>query len=328
MVRRVSRAIGLRTVAAAFGLLAATSPLSAQVPRIGVLCTISCTTPDVAAFLETLAKLGYRHDATVAVELRSADGDLARLPSLAGELVTAKVDVIYTSWGTAAALAAKRTTTTIPVVVGAAGDLVATGLVPSLNRPAGNVTGISSLALEIEGKRLELLKELVPSISLVAAFVDVNAPYSTLAMKQQRDAADRLGIRLREIQVARAGDVDEAFAIIVREGITALSIHGYGGSLASRQRIVELANKHRIVAIYPTSEFVDAGGLIAYGANLRESARRAAGYVAKILKGAKPADLPVDQPTEVELIINMRAARAIDLVIRPSLLARTTEIIE
>jgi len=310
------------------GLLAAAPQAVAQPPKIGILCLISCKTSDVEAFREALGKLGYRSGWTVGLELRSADGEIGKLPALAADLVKANVDVIYTSWGTAAALAAKQATTAIPVVVGSAGDLVAAGLVPSLHRPGGNVTGISSLALEIEGKRLELLKEVVPSVSRVAVFFGSASAYSTLAMKEKREAAGRLGLRLREIEVDRADKVDEAFATIAREGLTALSVFGYGATLAGRERIVDLANSNRVVAIYPTSEFVDAGGLISYGANLRENARLAAGYVARLLKGSKAADLPVVQPTEVELVINMRTAKALGLAIPPSVLARATETIE
>jgi len=282
----------------------------------------------VGAFREGLSTLGYRDGANIAFDFRSADGKLELLPDLASDLVKQNVDVIFTTWGTAAAQAAKRATATIPIVVGSAGDLVAARLVTSLNRPGGNVTGISSLALELEGKRLELLKQLVPTISRVAVFRDSTNAYSILAMKQERAAADRLAVKIREIQLGHASDLNEAFATILRERLQALSIHAYVPVLASRDRIVELAAKHRVVTIYPLRDFVTAGGWLSYGASLVENAKRAAIFVDKILKGTKPADLPVEQPTKFELVINLKTAKALGLAIPPSILVRADQVIE
>ncbi|HEY8872356.1 MAG TPA: ABC transporter substrate-binding protein [Stellaceae bacterium] len=298
----------------------------AKPPRVGILCPVSCDTSDVIAFRNTL--IGLRGGSNVVFEVRSADGNVARLPGLADDLVRLSVDAIFTTWGTAAGLAAKRATATIPVVVGSAGELVAAGLVASLNRPGGNVTGISSLALDLEAKRLEFLKLLSPSISRVAVFWDPANPYSVLAIKQERIAADQLGVKLKEIQLHETRDVDEGFAAILGERLEALSIHAYVPVLASRNRIVELAARNRVVTIYPMRDFVEVGGLFSYGANLVENAKRAAVNLDKILNGAKPADLPVEQPMRFELVINLKTARALGLTVPEALLARADQIIE
>jgi ABC-type uncharacterized transport system substrate-binding protein len=299
-----------------------------KVYRIGVLCPITCTSSGVRAFRQALGKLGYTEGSNVVFDYRSLAGDLKRLPTLAAGLVRQRVDVIYTTWGTAPGLAAKRATTTIPVVAGSVGDPVAAGLVASIRRPGGNVTAIASLALQLEGKRLQLLHQLLPSVRRIAVFRDTANPYSVLAIRAQRKAAARLGLELREIEVHRAGDVEAGFATIRREHLRALCIHAYVPVLASRNRIVALAARDRIAAIYPLRDYVDAGGLLSYGASLEANARRAAADVGEILKGSKPADLPVERSTRVALVIDLRVAKALGLTVPQSILARADEVIQ
>jgi len=313
--------------AAAWPLVARAQQLG-KIFRIGVVCPISCETSELRSFREALAALGYKDGANVVFEYRSAAGDLKRLPGLTDDLVRQNVDVIFTTFGTAAALAAKRATASISIVAGSAGDLVAAGIVESLNRPGGNITGVTSLLLELEAKRLQLLKEFLPDVSRIAFFRDTANPYSVLAIERVRTAAAQLGIELREIQVHETTDVDQAFAEMVGDGLKALSVGAYIPLLASRDRIVELAAKHRIAAIYTFRDFVDAGGLFSYGPNLSENARRAAGLVGKILGGVKPADLPVERSTTVELVINLKTANVLGLAVPPSIVARADAVVE
>ena len=301
---------------------------AAKLYRVGVLCPVSCATSDVETFRDALRGLGYREGSSVVFEYRSAAGKLDQLPDLASDLVRQNPDVIFTTFGTAAGLVAKRATASIPVVVGSAGDLVESGLVKSLAHPGGNVTGITSLALELEGKRLEFLRQLVPTVSRVAFFRDTSNPYSVLAIKQQQIAAAQLGIELREIQVHETTDVDAGFATIVSDQLQALCVSSYIPLVASRDRIVELAAKHGVAAIYPFRHFVEAGGLLSYGSSLNDNAKRAAAYVDKILEGTKPADLPVERSTKVELVINLKTAKALGLTIPQSILLRADEVIE
>ena len=308
--------------------LAAHAQKLGKVYQIGVVCPISCETSDFRSFREALAALGYKDGTNVIFEYRSAAGNVQRLRELADELVRRNVDVIFTTFGTAAALAAKRATASIPIVVGSAGDLVAAGIVESLNRPGGNVTGITSLLLELEGKRLQLLTELSPSISRIAFFCDTTNPYSVLAVERMRTAAAQLGVELREIQVHEATDVDQAFATLVGDGLEALCVDAYIPLLASRDHIVELAAKQRIAAIYTFRDFADVGGLFSYGPSLKENAKRAAALVGKILDGAKPEDLPIERSTKVELVINLNTAKALGLTIPPTLIARADDVIE
>lgn len=262
--------------------------------RIGVLCAASCETSDVRAFRQELAARGYGVN-TEFEFLRYGD-DLRHASELAADLARQNVDLIYTTFGTVGGLAAKRATASIPIVVGSAGDLVAAGIVKSLNKPGGNVTGITSLALELEPKRLELLKQLLPAVSQIGFFNDAENPFSVLATDLQRSAAARLGIELREYRVHKAGDIDKAFSDLVGDGLTALCVDAYMPLLVGRERIVELAAQHRIAAIYPLRSFVEAGGLCSYGSDLRENAKRAAALTARILAGARPATLPRDPP--------------------------------
>ncbi len=281
------------------------------------------------AFLQGLRDLGYLEGRNVVIEIRDAEGKLERLPALAAELVALKVDVILAG-GTAQALAAMEATRTIPIVFTAAVDPVADGLVTSLARPGGNVTGVSSLVSELVGKWLELLKQAVPGISRVAVLWHPG----TLGERTEKDmlkgadvAARGLGMRLQFVEARGPGDFDRAFSDMTRARAGALTVWASPMFVSERRRLVDLAAKNRLPAVYGLREFVDAGGLMAYGPNAADVFRRTATYVDKILKGAKPGDLPVEQPTKFELVINLKAAKALGLTIPQSLLQRADEVI-
>lgn len=323
-----------RPLPALLALAIISSPLAAEAQqaskpaRIGVLCLIPCEGLGVDAFRRGLRDLGHVEGRTLVFEYFDAEWKVERLSALAADLVQSKVDVIFTPWGTAPALAAKRATVTIPVVIGAAGDPVRAGIVPSLGKPSGNVTGLSSLALELEGKRLELLKEFVPKVSRVGVFWHSENPYSALAFKEVEAAARTLGVRLHAVRLTGPSDLETAFATLKRERVEALVIHGYVATLQNRRPIIEFAAVNRLPAIYPLREYVDEGGLLSYGANVADISRRAAHYVDRILKGAKPADLPVEQVTTVQLVVNLKTASALGVTIAPSLLLRADQVVE
>ncbi len=314
----------------AFAIISA--PLSVEAEqsgrpaRIGVLCDIPCQGLAVDAFRRALRELGYVEGRTVVFEYRDAQWNSERLPALAADLVQSKVDVIFTSWGTLPALAAKRATDTIPVVIGAAGDPVRAGIVASLAKPGANVTGVSSLALELEGNRLELMKEIIPKVSRVGVFRNPESAYSSLAFKQVEATARALGVRLHPVRLTGPSDLDKTFATLKRDHVEALVLHGYNAALRNRRAIIEFAAANRLPAIYPLREYVDEGGLLSYGANVADISRRAAHYVDRILKGTKPADLPVEQATTVELVVNVKTARALALAIAPSVLLRAKQV--
>jgi len=264
------------------------------------------------------------------IEYRFAEEKLERLPALAAELVALKVDVIVAP-NTPAALAAKQATRTIPIVFSFAADPLTSGLVTSLARPGGNVTGLSLLGPELVGKCLELLKETVPRVSRVAYLWQPGA----LDERQEKDrlkraevAARALGMQLQFVGARGPEDFDRAFTDMTRARAGALTVLGGAMLFTERRRLVDLAAKNRLPAMYSWREFVDAGGLMAYGPNLTDSQRRAATYVDKILKGAKPGDLPVEQPTKFELVINLKTAKALGLTIPPSVLGRADEVIQ
>jgi putative tryptophan/tyrosine transport system substrate-binding protein len=296
--------------------------------QIGVLCPTSCSGPAFDAFRQALAELGHRQGQSVTLLYREAEGQLQRLPTLARELVDQKVDVLFSSWGTAAPLALKEASATIPIVAGAVGDPVAAGLVQSLAKPGGNVTGLSTLALTLEAKRLELLREIEPRILRIAVLWDPDNPYSALAFGELERAASPLGIRLTAVSVAKPQDLDAAFAAIAAALPDALLVPAYLVLIAERERIVAFAAERRLPTVYSQDEFVEVGGLASYGIDLPRLTGRAAVYVDKILKGAKPAELPVEQPTAFRLTINLNTARALGLTIPPTLLARADEVIE
>jgi putative ABC transport system substrate-binding protein len=308
--------------------LAANAQQTGKVARIGVLCPVTCTDPSLEVFRQALHGLGYVEGQNLVLVFRTAEGHIERLPALAAELVRLPVDVLFTSWGTAAALAAKQVTTTVPIVMGAVGDPVAAGLVASLAQPGGNVTGLSSLTLDLEGKRLELLKDLLPTLARVAVLWDPTNPYSALALDQTQQTAQHLGVQIYPVRVHAAEDFASAFATLARERPDALIVHGYIVLVQHRTRIVDFVAQHRLPTIYSLRNFVEAGGLMAYGVHLPEVYRRAAAHVDKVLKGTKPAEIPVEQPTKFELIINLKTARELGLTIPPSLLLQADEVIK
>ena len=318
---------GVLVVSLVLALLAV-SHAEAQPPersaRIGLLAPAS-RSEDVEGFLAGMRDLGYIEGRNLVLEYRAAGGKIERLDDLLAELIRLKVDVIVTG-GTPAALAAKRARTTIPIVIGAMGDPVESGVVASLARPGGNITGLSLVTSEgFAGKYLELLREAVPKASRVAVLGRPSASSPVQAMER---AARSFDIRLQLVEVDQPGQLEGAFAAMTAQHAAALIVTPSPFNLAHRDRIVSLAAKHRLPAMYGLAAFVEAGGLMAYGASLRELYRRAATYVDKILKGAKPAELPVEQATKFELVINLNTARALGVAIPPALRLRADRVIE
>ena len=300
-----------------------------KVWRIGILETVSpeLNAANLDAFQQGLRELGYVEGRNFVIEYRSADGRSERFPSLAAELVGLKVDLIVTR-GTPASLAAKRATRTIPVVMANAGEPVETGLVISLARPGGNVTGLSSLTVRLEAKRLGLLRELVPGIARIAALYNMSSPANPPQWKEIETAARSLSVQPQLLDVRKPEDFGPAFDAATRQRADGLIVGQEGLLQANRKLIVQLAAEHRLPAIYRSKEFIEVGGLMAYGPSYPDLYRRAATYVDKILKGAKPGDLPVEQPTKFELIINLKTAKTLAITIPQSLLLRADEVIQ
>jgi ABC-type uncharacterized transport system substrate-binding protein len=328
MDRRVFlSSLGFVTLAAP---LAAEGQQAAKVARIGYLATFLAIGPHlIEAFRQGLRDLGYVEGRNVVIEYRDAEGKYERLPALAAELVALKVDVIVGS-GTPAPLAAKQATRTLPIVFIGAGDPVGSGLVTSLARPGGNVTGLTNLTVELVGKCLEQLTQAVPRVSRVAALWQPGflVERTEKDMLKGADVAGRaLGVRLQFVEARGPADFDRAFSDMTKARAGALTVLSSGMFFNERRHLVDLAAKHRLPAVYNVRDFVDAGGLMAYGPNTADLFRRAATYVDKILKGAKPGDLPVEQPTKFELVINLKTAKALGLTIPQSVLGRADEII-
>ena len=304
---------------------------AATSPRIGFLSPSSLADPRtlrlLGAFREGLRELGYLEGQNIAIEFRWAEGKYDRLPGLAAELVRLKVDIIV-----AAALpaieAAKQATGTIPIVMVSSLDPVATGFVASLARPGSNITGSSAMAPELVGKQLELLKEVVPKVSRVAFLGNPASLGYAPQVRHAQDAARALGIGLQPLEARSPGEIDSAFAAMTRERAGALIVLLDVMFTEHRARIADLATKHRLPTVYGLHEYAEAGGLMAYGSSFVDRSRRAATFVDKILKGAKPADLPIEQPTTFELAINLRTAKALGLTIPQSLLLRADQIIQ
>jgi putative ABC transport system substrate-binding protein len=311
--------------------LAAQAQQAAKVARIGYLATSLAASPHLhEAFRQGLRDLGYVEGRNVVIEYRDAEGKPERLPALAAELVALKVDVILAAT-VLAALAAKQATRTLPIVFAAASDPVTMGLVTSLARPGGNVTGLSLLGEELVGKRLELLTQAVPGVSRVAVLWQPGGLPERMEkdmLKEADVAARALGVRPQFVEARGPADIDRAFSDMTTARAGALTVLGTAMFFNERRRLVDLAAKNRLPAVYPWREFADAGGFMAYGPDLADLWRRAATYVDKILKGTKPADLPVEQPTKFELVINMKTAKALGLTIPQSVLARADQIIE
>jgi putative ABC transport system substrate-binding protein len=307
--------------------LAAEAQPARKVLRVGVLQPGTPPEPLVEAFRAGLRDLGYVEGRDIVLEFRWAEGKLDRFPELAAELVGLRVDVIHTL-STPAAIAARRATTTIPIVFTGVGDPVGTGVVSSLAHPGGNVTGVSIMATELSGKRLEILREMVPKVSRVAMLWNDTNPSMVLRAHEIETAAAKLGVTIQSLGVHDLITFDHAFASIVNGGAGALIGLIDPFTRQHRQRIVDFAAQRHLPALYEAREFVEAGGLICYGPSLLAIQRRSAAYVDKILKGAKPADLPVEQPTKFELVINLKTAKALGLPIPQSLLQRADEVIQ
>jgi ABC-type uncharacterized transport system substrate-binding protein len=280
----------------------------------------------VAAFRQGLTEGGFIEGRNVAIEFRWADGQYDRLPELAADLVHRNVSVITTPGTSAAGLAAKSATATIPIVFGAPGDPVRLGLVKSLNRPGGNATGINFFTSEVVAKRMQLLRELVPAASRIAVLINPSDPANESTQSDVEPAASGLGILA--LQAVTIGELDDAFARLVREKADALFVAPGVFFSARRVQLAILAARHNVPAVYSSRAAVEAGGLMSYGADLADAFRQVGVYTARILKGAKPADLPVVQSTKFELVINLSTARALGLTIPPTLLARADEVIE
>ena len=316
------------------GLLVAPLATEAQQPgrvyRVGYLSTPTRESVEhgLAAFLRTLRELGWIEGQNLIIEYRWAEGNVEQLPGLAAELVRHKVDVIVAPAGSAA-LAAKNATSSIPIVMIFASDPVEMGLVASLRRPGGNITGTTfTPGPEIFGKQLQILKEAVPHASRVAVLSNPADPSFALQVRQVEATARSLGIRLQHVEARGPEEFDSAFAAMARERADALLVTGTSTFLAHRVRLAELAVKGRLPTMHSFRESVEAGGLMAYAVNMADFVGRSAAYVDKILKGAKPADLPIEQPTKFELIINLKAAKALGITVPQALVLRADEVIQ
>ena len=308
--------------------LAAEAQPAGKTWRIGMLETNAraLNATNLAAFQQTLRELGYIEGQNYSIEYRSADGAPARFPELAAELVRLRVDVILAR-GSTASRAARKASTTIPIIVSSSDPLTA-GLVSSLAHPGGNVTGVSSINTELVGKRLEILKDVIAHISRVALIVNQDNPTLAAQRRQAEVAARSLRFQPQFLDVRRPGDLDGAFNTAVRQRADAVHVGVDFLTQGNVERIVGLAARHHLPAIYSTREFVDAGGLMAYGVNRPEMYRRVALYVDKIFKGANPGDLPIEQPTKLHFVINLKTAKTLGLTIPPSVLARADQVIE
>ena len=315
-----------------FNPIAAEAQQAAKVARIGYLEGNLAANPHLReAFRQGLRDLGYVEGRNVVIEYRSAEGKFERFPALAAELVALKVDVIVAAQGTLGALAAKQATSTLPIVFVTAVDPVTSGLVTSLARPGGNVTGLSILAPELVGKRLEQLTQAVPGVSRVAVLWHPGGQGERTekdTLKAAEVAARALGVRLQFVEARGPEDFDRAFSDMTRARAGALNVLPSGLFNIERRRLADLAAKNRLPAVYPQRDYVDAGGLMSYGPNFADMFRRAATYVDKILKGTKPADLPVEQPAKFELVINLKTAKALGLTIPQSVLGRADHVVE
>jgi len=314
------------------GMLAAPLAAEAQQPagkpaRIGYLSFRSGPSHLDEAFRQGLRELGYLEGQNIVIEYRWADFKPDRAPTLAVELVRLKVDVIVSTGGPIPATAAKRATETIPIVF-TVSDPVGVGLVTSLNRPGGNLTGVDFLTVQMNTKRLELLKGAVPGVSRVAVLANPGNPTAAAQLKELEGAARALRVKLHVREAREPQEIDDAFTALARERPEALLVMNDPMFFAQRERIVDLGARHRLPGIFQVREFAESGGLLSYGSNIADMYRRLATYVDKILKGAKPADLPVEQAMKFELVINLKTAQALGLTIPPSLLFQADEVIK
>jgi putative ABC transport system substrate-binding protein len=326
---RVNRRTFLTGLGAVLAAARAAAAQATKVPRIGVLHPGAPATSShfAAAFDQGLHEHGYREGQNIVLERRFAEANAGRISEIAAELVRLKVDVIVTSTDVGIA-AVKQQTQTIPIVMANSTDPVGIGFVGSLARPGGNVTGLSSTSPELSGKRLELLKEALPRLSRVAIVWNPDVRGGVLEYKETESAARSMRLQLQSVEVNRTDDFNSAFAALTTGRAEALTVAPFSLAFRNRSQIASLAQKNRLPSIYGLREFADAGGLMAYGPNYADGWRRAATYVDKILKGAKPADLPIEQPRKFELVINLKTAKALGLTIPPSLLLRADQVIE
>jgi putative ABC transport system substrate-binding protein len=319
--------------ALAAGLLTAPRAAGAQqarVPRLCVLAADSLSSPwatRYSAFIRGLGDLGYVEGRNITINFLSVEGQYERFPALAAECVRLKPDIIV-AYTTPGALAAKQSTGTIPIVMGPISDPVGTGLVASLARPGGNITGQTVMASELSSKRLQLLREAMPGLSRVAVLSLLTDPNVALQVQEMEQAAGSMGLRLQNRGIRAADDLPAAFGAAAKDGAQGLLTTIATFFIIHRARVVELAAKHRLPAMYPVRDFVDSGGLMSYGPETLSLYRQTSVHVDKILKGAKPADLPIEQPTKFELVINLKTAKALGLTIPPSLLSRADEVIQ
>jgi putative ABC transport system substrate-binding protein len=315
------------------GAVTAPHALRAQQKAMPVIGVLSSTTPgssaaNMAAFLQGLAETGYVEGQNAAIEYRWAEGRYDRLPALAAELVKRRVDVIVTQGGIPPTRAAKSATSTIPIVFAVGTDPVGDGLVASLARPGGNLTGVTFMMTKLNPKRLELLSELVLQADMIALLVNPSNESAEPQMRDVQEAARAKGVQLRILKASTEGEIDAAFATFVQLHASALLVGADPFFFSRRENLVALAARFAVPAIYENREYVAAGGLISYGTSLEAVNRQVGGYAGRILKGAKPADLPVQQPTTFELVVNLKTAKELGLAMPPSILARADEVIE
>jgi putative tryptophan/tyrosine transport system substrate-binding protein len=325
------RAFVAGTLALVAGAPTAEGQSRVGVARIGILTSQSppgrgLRFVEFDAFVQGLRELGYVVGQNILIELRTTEGQVNRFPALAAELVDMKVDVIFAP-ATPAAQAAQRATTTIPIVFAVAADPVGDGLTASLARPGGNITGTTSLASELAAKRLELLREVLPGVARIGILAYPGYAQAARALVATQEAARMLGLQIQPVE-AREDQLDAAFARLTRNRSGALVVLPHGTYFQERKALADLAGKYRLPTISEFRPYVEAGGLMSYGADVFDLYRRAAHYIAKILKGTKPTDLPVEQPTKFELVINLKTAKALGLTIPPSVLTRADEVIQ
>ena len=317
----------------ALGLLVAPRAADAQPPgkirRVGILTAVTAPTVEPLQELlrQGLRERGYVEGQHIVLESRSVEGHYERLPALAAEMVALPVDVLVT-WGTPAAVAAKQVTSTVPIIFLGVADPVGSGIVASFARPGGNVTGVSNLTAELSSKQLELLKEIVPGLRQVAVLLNPRNPVSALQLRWTELAAQALGVQLHVVKVHAPSEFEAAFVSMTRERAGALTVLADMMFLSQRRQITDLAIKHRLPTVVGGREYTEAGGLFSYAVHYPDLFRRAAVYVDKILKGARPAELPIEQPTKFELVINLKTARALGVTIPKVMLLRADETIE
>ena len=326
--RKLVGIVALLIAFAMYGAVATAQP-TAKIPRIGILATFSQSViaARVEGFQQGLRELGYVEGKNIVIEWRSGDGSNDRMRALAAELVGLKVDVLV-SPGPTATRVFKEATSTIPIVMAQDTDPVGSGFVASLARPGGNITGLATLAPEMGGKQLDLLKEIVPKLSRVAVIGNSTVPGDAQAIRETLLAAGAYEIYLRYLDVPDPKDLETTFRVAAKGRADGLLVLGNPNLNARRKQVVDLAVKHKLPATYTRPEYIEAGGLMYYGTNYPDLFRRAATYVDKILKGAKPADLPIEQPTKFEFVINVKAAKQIGLTIPPNVLARADRVIK